>query len=830
MDYLIPGKRIKTEDDEEEEGLIKSELFDAPFFCPQCEKPFEDEQVFNEHAMEHANITREDIESQTPLEVSYDIANAEEDEKKKIYTCRTCLEVFKSRLDAKCHQRIHEGTNPWFCELCNKHFLRKYKFARHMLTHSGTKYYECDQCGRRFNGPDYVRRHKKTYCVGNQGKRFACSICSVTFSEKRLVEAHEAIHNGTSQYHCTICDKHFLKKHTFKNHMAIHDGTRPYKCSKCDKGFIQKSDMQRHEATHDKDGPLKCGACHEEFELPEDLEMHFNMSEVCQPIACDVCGRAFSHTGNLRRHRLTHLKVRPFPCEHCDKSFLSQAELNKHLPNHSTEKTIPCPHCDLKFRTKDQLHSHKTREHGHEMETFKCEECDKVFSDTTNYHRHVRISHMKGKPYSCTMCERDFGSRSELQRHMVTGKHMRVVAERKSVIGSEVELEADEDLSIVAEQHKCEVCAKLFHNEAELQRHELVHQRVQITSQQQESYMSGEAVDSLGMNDKVKSLLMNQTQKPPSDRTPAALPRIVHDAMSREELSSLYDIGKESNPAGPPSSEQAPVENASVDQGNTLTNVVANLVGNQLVITAVNADGTQSSDVATMQLGTEGQQIALSHDEVQQLIQQALLQQVSSQGIVIDEKTGEISYADVPKEIIYLQTGDGQLTDATALLQNTIESSNLTSTDQPVLVQDKKPDQVASSTEQSEVMPTTVGQEVMTPAIDQQAIASNIQQKVIASTIGQMTEDQAVFAAAIDSLSQVTEQQAAEQLASVQHVYVAPAGGGPVEAMRTRLSDGTLIFADGALTPEALQQIAGEQVVFQVENSQVVTEVDTSKS
>jgi len=54
-----------------------------------------------------------------------------------------------------------------------------------------------------------------------------------------------------------------------------------------------------------------------------------------------------------------------------------------------------------------------------EDKPFKCQTCDKAFSNADALKKHMRV-HMGQKPYKCHMCDRAFSESRATKRHMMT--------------------------------------------------------------------------------------------------------------------------------------------------------------------------------------------------------------------------------------------------------------------------------------------------------------------------------------------------------------------------------------------------------------------------
>ena len=54
-----------------------------------------------------------------------------------------------------------------------------------------------------------------------------------------------------------------------------------------------------------------------------------------------------------------------------------------------------------------------------------CPHCEKVFTNSTNYHEHLKVKHEKSAAFKCDQCHRSYGTPSRLQTHKLN-VHQRV--------------------------------------------------------------------------------------------------------------------------------------------------------------------------------------------------------------------------------------------------------------------------------------------------------------------------------------------------------------------------------------------------------------------
>ena len=119
--------------------------------------------------------------------------------------------------------------------------------------------------------------------------------------------------------------------------------------------------------------------------------------------SCKLCPRAFHSPSELDQHiLLSHPGGKLFECHICHKNFPRKSNLMLHLKWHEKEESSSA------------LSATSSKGEGHH----KCEYCNKTFSDTGNFGRHL-MTHTGEKPFQCEICYKAFSRKFILQRHMV---------------------------------------------------------------------------------------------------------------------------------------------------------------------------------------------------------------------------------------------------------------------------------------------------------------------------------------------------------------------------------------------------------------------------
>ncbi|XP_055620673.1 zinc finger protein 699-like [Toxorhynchites rutilus septentrionalis] len=333
--------------------------------------------------------------------------------------------------------------------------------------------YNCNSCDMTFQSvEDHIRDYHKDDEVQIE---FAEEMYNpaMIYGFKEIIVEEQA--NLSFCFKCDICNTELKSARSLKLHMKMHEGKtlaktveRKNHCHDCNRVFSSEEHLRLHLDAHDNENHQKksvidsvpehigngypCSFCGKEFKRPHEKVKHERIHTGERPYSCQICDKRFRVSSCLAIHRRTHESIRPFVCPHCKKRFKVQSAYNHHLKTHSTERQYKCPFCPKAFKTAVQLGGHK-KSH---TKPFSCSECNRPFGSLYAVRKHMQVHQRVDNKlsYSCDMCGANYARISALRdhqkdQHQVDGKSEMEVSGSGTMMEQKVEAEEiieEEDL------------------------------------------------------------------------------------------------------------------------------------------------------------------------------------------------------------------------------------------------------------------------------------------------------------------------------------------------------------------------------------------------
>ena len=311
------------------------------------------------------------------------------------------------------------------------------------------KYYVYSECGKICNR-----------------ERVRCPVCQVTIVTERFMP-HIETHKPTP-FQCTVCKStpFFDDEPTFIYHMECHvnctlravDTTEvqlleslynfqhkfPKYWEKIPSGgkLIEKFGNQAH-VSGDPNEKVTCRICGK-MVTNCHLSSHIrNAHRTELNFPCDICGKVYGTDVYLYKHKRVVHGERKHKCEYCDKGFTMAFRKRNHVAMWHSDKIevqqlYKCDYCERSFPTRHQFTVHKAR---HEQSYF-CEKCGKTFTTGSNLNQHLSsLAHQRVvgddgnmkevRTFLCEACGVSFGSKQHLRQHFQSFSHKKMVGEEE---------------------------------------------------------------------------------------------------------------------------------------------------------------------------------------------------------------------------------------------------------------------------------------------------------------------------------------------------------------------------------------------------------------
>ncbi|CAB3261147.1 unnamed protein product [Arctia plantaginis] len=286
-----------------------------------------------------------------------------------------------------------------------------------------------------------------------------CAYCKETYSDLQHLRSHIAAAHAN--------DHLIDNKRMDKSNLSIKIDITGLQCKLCHAAcdaianlkthLINKHDIKFYPDVNDyilefklTDGQiLNCALCNSTFETFKMLLQHMNGHY--RNYICDICDLGFINKHKLRNHQRTH-DIGTFNCSFCDKVFSTRVRKlchEKYTHNAGARYTTNCPHCDESFTSYYQRNRHMTDAHNSSAATYKCNICDKSFILKSKLTSHIKKVHLMERNHICAECGQGFFIKQSLDEHMIKHNGERI--------------------------YKCTVCSKAYARKKTLREHMRIH-------------------------------------------------------------------------------------------------------------------------------------------------------------------------------------------------------------------------------------------------------------------------------------------------------------------------------------------------------------------
>ncbi|XP_050676695.1 zinc finger protein 728-like isoform X18 [Leptidea sinapis] len=208
---------------------------------------------------------------------------------------------------------------------------------------------------------------------------------------------------------------------------------------------------------------LQCFMCQSVHHKFKSLLEHMNVHY--RNFICEVCNAGFITRSVLAQHSKAH-DIGTFKCHYCDKVFdtLRKKQSHEKCVHTHSEGLNRCAYCNEKFGDYRKKETHLFRVHGVVYTEAKCQACDKTFRSQKEYTAHIKRLHLMDRRHRCNECDMSFFTSNELKNHMVkhTGERMFKCEVCFNSYGRRKTLREHMRIHADDRRFKCEHCGQAF--------------------------------------------------------------------------------------------------------------------------------------------------------------------------------------------------------------------------------------------------------------------------------------------------------------------------------------------------------------------------------
>lgn len=163
---------------------------------------------------------------------------------------------------------------------------------------------------------------------------------------------------------------------------------------------------------------LFCSLCHVPLSDFQNLIVHFRDVHNAKAFAM-CCGKKFFKRAVFVDHLHFHNDPEYFKCQHCQKVFSNRRCLKNHLDHHLDSKSkFICKECGKDFFRRGGLEKHKLLHVPQDERQHQCDQCDKKFASESLRTQHLKVTHLNKYAKICDICGKTFRERHSFQRHL----------------------------------------------------------------------------------------------------------------------------------------------------------------------------------------------------------------------------------------------------------------------------------------------------------------------------------------------------------------------------------------------------------------------------
>ncbi|TRY62712.1 hypothetical protein TCAL_12904 [Tigriopus californicus] len=286
-------------------------------------------------------------------------------------------------------QNVEKMNDPRQCSTCNYVSNGSVMNYRHRELHHELGDYRCEPCGVPLL--TYYDLMIHNYQKHEKAMEY---IQPSSFALEVITHKDGKVEYKKTQHLCPLCPKVYQKKTALFRHMRSKHSWGMFDCKACRESCHFTRDISAHMVHfHSEDPTIKCPNCLEVFSLKQDPQLFNTHYQTCVPgtyqkgsFQCQICGKKYSAKQTLDAHIKMHQGIIRYKCHYCDYGSNHKAVLMEHEKMHLRKQGL-------------------TNESSGLVLTHQCDQCGKQFGSRSEVHRHVRVVHEGIKPtFRCKAC------------------------------------------------------------------------------------------------------------------------------------------------------------------------------------------------------------------------------------------------------------------------------------------------------------------------------------------------------------------------------------------------------------------------------------------
>ncbi|XP_039757615.1 zinc finger protein 479-like isoform X2 [Pararge aegeria] len=344
-----------------------------------------------------------------------------------------------------------------------------------------------------------VQQRKETANYLNA--RYKCTKCYKGFLDVDAYNGHMIKHtNKYGPFECDICGLHSKSRNNLCRHIVVNHSIR-YSCTLCLFVTMHVGTANSHERWH-KGSKFKCPECDLEFGIRSSYLSHLRIKHPSD-YACTICGFSFIGERGIKlhmnkKHRFDVQNPDGPLCKPCNIRFASDMAYNQHMkvsPKHNIgqkrERNDPLIKTVCWRKRPWSGKSKKEDPDAVDGEPVECEQCGIPLKDYWMYTQHFKKAHPDKNRTKyhrpkllCELCGKVFNNEAQLRYHMpVHSEHKQFKCQvcGKS-FGSILNLKSHATLhSETRPSYACDFCGKTFAYQSNKYRHMTIHKGIKFS-------------------------------------------------------------------------------------------------------------------------------------------------------------------------------------------------------------------------------------------------------------------------------------------------------------------------------------------------------------